>query len=163
MKPDEHGLVAIAETLRHTLTVVAEKSGTQWQAFTVSHLVRKLLLAHVVHGADVAQLPWHRLPMGFLPATVLPDAKDLVAKAFPRNCSAADASQMVTGRPDQALLLSMWACVFSEVEDRWPKRLDDNLQYLREPQVQITIGSSKGANNGVAPGPASLLSRAFKD
>lgn len=161
IKPDD--VVEMAATLRHTLTLVAGAAGVRWQSFTVSHLVRKLLLARVVHGAHGVELPWHLLPVGLLPGTVLPDVKKLMVKGFPRHCTAADASMMVTGRQDQVLLLSMWACMFSEVEDRWPDRLEEILRVLRSPEIRIIVGSSRGGNNDVTPVPASLISRLFKD
>ena len=94
---------------------------------------------------------------------MLPDVKRHLADAFPAGCTAAEASEIVTGRPDQVLLLSMWACLFGEAQGLCPEKLDEVLKFLEGAECVAAIKDFKAANDGIPPCPGTLVAAAFKE
>ena len=153
----------LGQVLARIVEGVSDDTGLQWNRYTVAHLVRKLLLGWLTHSGAAGGIDWAEVPLRALPQTVLPDVKELMPAGFTPDCSAAEASDMMTGRPDQALLLSMWACLFGDVEAKWPQELDDILKFLRGPRCSVALQQFKTANKDVTPCPAVLLSGFFAE
>ena len=157
------GVADVGQALARIVEGVSDDTGLQWNRYTAAHLVRKLLLGWLTHSGAAGGIDWAEVPLRALPQTVLPDVKELMPAGFTPDCSAAEASDMITGRPDQALLLSMWACLFGDVEAKWPQELDDILKFLRGPRCSVALQQFKTANKDVTPCPAVLLSGFFAE
>lgn len=151
-----------AEGVVRVIEAVSREAGLAWNAYTIANIVRKFLLARVLHAGAARKVDWASVPLGSLPTRVLPDVKQNLVSGFPLDCSAADASEMVTGRHDQAMLLSMWACLFAEVADMWPKELHNILKLLQGPSCEVAIEQFKAGHRGVSPCPAVLVSMLMK-
>ena len=79
--------------------------------------------------AGPTSFQWAALPYVFLDTVyAVADAKENVKPLtdLAPGISAADASEFVLGRRDHALFVSMWACLFGEVEQAHPSSEERN-------------------------------------
>ena len=76
---------------------------------------------------------------------------------------ATDASNLVFGRPDRALFLSMWSCLFSDKSlEKLPEQGEAAVeQLLSSPDAAIAVQSYKVLSKGIAPCPAVLINTMF--
>ena len=72
--------------------------------------------------------------------------------------SAADAGELVLGRRDQALFVSMWACLFGEVEQVHPSIEERNhaLKLLKSPEAVVQVAAFQNEHR-VPPCPLTLV------
>ena len=72
--------------------------------------------------------------------------------------SAADVSEFVLGRRDHALFVSMWACLFGEVEQAHPSSEERNhiLKLLTSPEAAAKVAAFQN-EHGVPPCPFVLV------
>ena len=133
----------------------ALKAEFKWTNYVVQHLMRKLLLAASVHHGAALQTDWAAMSLPAL-RQCAPDAAEYIS-VFPPTLYAADASDMVLGRRDWGLFLSLWGCLFHEAGELWPKRKDDMLRALSSKQSGDAIRRFREIH-GIAPCPTVLVS-----
>ena len=127
----------------------------EWSWYVVAHACRKVVMAAIAHDAAASDAKWGDVSMAML-QHMMPDVNEIAAQ-FPVGISAAAASEMITGRPDQALMLSMWACLFSEADRLWPKETRAFETLLRSPSAATHLTEWKQRHDGVTPCPTELL------
>ena len=154
-------LHAFAPKIREMLQDISAKAKLNWNSYVIDYLIRKFVICVLVHQEELGEqmdcsVSW----LSF--ESLAPDMTNQLQAAFPRDFSAADASHMITGRPDQALFLSMWACLFKEVEARYADDLSEVLKLLQHPLCENVIETFLQANDSVAPCPVVLVDRLFK-
>ena len=118
---------------------------------------RKVLMAAVAVG-QLGKVSWDNVAVGDI-ITMCPDQKSAL-DAFPITMSASDASDLVFGRPDRALFLSMWNCLFTDkyLESLTGKETAAVEQWLSSPEAAIAVQGYKVMSKGIAPCPAVLIS-----
>lgn len=138
------------------LRAVNHGAKLEWSCYVVAHACRKMVAAAIAHDAAASDAKWGDVSMATL-EHMMPDVTKELAAKFPVDTSAAAASEMITGRPDQALMLSMWACLFSEADRVWPKETRALEQLLRSPLAATHLTEWKQRHDGVTPCPTELL------
>jgi hypothetical protein len=143
------------QRIHAALREVNDAAKLEWTPYAVAHACRKMVMAAIAHDAAASDAKWGDVSMATL-QHMMPDVKEIAAK-FPVGISAATASEMITGRPDQALMLSMWACLFSEADRLWPKETRALEKLLRSPLCASHLTEWKQRHDGVTPCPTELL------
>ena len=126
------------------------KAGFRWTGYTKDNILRKLMLGAIVYHDALKDVQWEDLTLKEA-QSLAPDVKKHVLDNFPSSYSAAEASAMITGRQNQAMLLSMWACLFYEVERLWPNNKNDVIKTLQSPECERFISKFKAKNDGAPP------------
>ena len=151
-------------TLSGDLTVLmadtmgaAEMSCAGYVARTAA---RKVVMAAVAVG-QLGRVAWNLVTVGDV-ITMCPDQMSSL-EAFPAKMCATDASNLVFGRPDRALFLSMWSCLFSDKSlEKLPEQQQAAVeQWLSSPEASIAVQGYKVLSKGIAPCPAVLINTMF--
>ena len=92
----------------------------------------------------MGRFQWAALPYAFLDSVhAVADAKENVKPlaALTPDMSAAEVSEFVLGRRDHALFVSMWACLFGEVEQAHPssEQRDNVLKLSTSPEAAVQV------------------------
>ena len=115
--------------------------------------------------AGPTSFQWDAVPYVLLDTVhAVADAKEKVKPLtdLAPGISAADASGFVLGRRDHALCVSMWACLFGEVEQALSSEERDHvLMRLKSPEAAALVAAFQN-EHGVPPCPF-LLVRALLD
>ena len=145
-------------TLLMSDTMVA--AGIASDRYVGKSAARKVLMAAVAVG-QLGTVSWDKVTVGDIIA-MCPDQKSAL-EAFPVKMCAADASDLVFGRPDRALFLSMWSCLFSDksLESLPEKEKAAVEQWLSSPEASIAVQGYKVLSRGIAPCPAVLVNTMY--
>jgi len=133
------------------VSFVEERSGLAWSADTQDHIWNPLMLAAALYHDAQRNIRWDLLLVG----VVLPGDSTLGRGTSSMSC--AEASCLVTGRPDQAFLLYAWARLFRDA--RKGRSRDDRasvLAWLQKMDCRNKLLDYK-ARHGVTPCPKTLI------
>ena len=118
-----------------------------------SHLfiLRKAVLGEVSRNPE--GIDWEAVSMPLL-KKFCPDRRDEL-QSVPASMTAAGLSKLVLGRPDWAVYISMFACLFGEVASRRSADMDD----IRAACSRLSTGaeSYRRRHNGVTPHPMNVF------
>ena len=162
----------MSERLGELVGVIDHECSLGWgKQYVRPNLVRKVMCAWVRDGLDTTARPtsfqWDDMPYVLLDTVhAVADAKEKVKPLtdLVPGISAADASGFVLGRRDHALFVSMWACLFGEVEQALSseeRERDDVLKRLKSPEAAALVAAFQ-IEHGVPPCPLVLV-RALLD
>lgn len=134
---EQEGAVAnLGASLREIVTTTARAAGLRWGAYVTPHVVRKLLIGVVANRRAGVDRAWLGVPISAI-QDLEPDMGGYLSDFG--SLTSGEASDMVFGRPDRGLFISMWGCLFHEVETRWPKDLDEILRLLGSPRAAAAL------------------------
>ena len=160
------GFSSLSERLGELVGVIDHECSLGWgKQYVRPNLVLKVMCAWVRDGlgttAGPTSFPWVALPYVFLDTVhAVADAKENVKPLtdLAPGISAADASGFVLGRRDRALFVSMWACLFGEVEQAHPSSEERNyvLKLLKSPEAAVQVAAFQN-EHGVPPCPFVLV------
>ena len=145
-------------TVLMTDTMVA--AGLSCAGYVGRTAARKVVMAAVAVG-QLGRVAWNLVTVGDV-ITMCPDQMSSL-EAFPAKMCATDASNLVFGRPDRALFLSMWSCLFSDKSlESLPEQQQAAVeQWLSSPEASIAVQGYKVLSKGIAPCPAVLINTMF--
>ena len=145
-------------TVLMTDTLVA--AGLSCAGYVGRTAARKVVMAAVAVG-QLGRVAWNLVTVGDV-IKMCPDQMSSL-EAFPAKMCATDASNLVFGRPDRALFLSMWSCLFSDNSlDKLPEQEQAAVeQWLSSPDAAIAVHGYKVLSKGIAPCPAVLINTMF--
>lgn len=150
------GALQLVEFGRGVAALVADtaaEAALQWGAWARNAVSRKVLIAAVAAGR-LGIVDWAAVTMADV-KDMVPDQSD-VLDCFPASMPASAASDLVLGRRDRAMFLSMWACLF---HDKSIAQTDPLLKMLGSPAAEDVVRAYKVQSGGVAPCPAILCAR----
>jgi serine/threonine protein kinase len=146
--------------IRSILETIDSECKLQWTGYVHDSLVRKFVFAAVVHRntmmtvASSVSSSGDDMPMHVLRRLVADQAGYM--RAFPDDFTAGLASDMICGRRDRSLLISMYACLFHEAEKLWCNRHDEILQVLASSECAEAVYTFQ-RKHGFPPCPTVLL------
>ena len=160
---------SFSERLDELLVIIDQECGLGWgEQYVRPNLLRKVMCVWLRDGlgATAGHFQWDAVPYAFLDSVhAVADAKENVKPltALTPNMSAAEVSEFVLGRGDHALFVSMWACLFGEVEQAHPKGEERSriLKLLKSPEAAAKVAAFQN-EHGVPPCPFVLV-RALLD
>ena len=155
------GVVTLPQQTNVMADAINDACALGWTRYTKRNMVRKILISWLrdclcATAGQSDQLRWQDVAYAALDeAGSVADASRTLAKLT--EASAAEVSDLVLGRRDHALFVSMWACCFSEVETTWDddgvrKRM---LELLKSPRAADLVGAFR-REHGVPPCPVVL-------
>ena len=149
----------MSERLGELVDVIDHECSLGWgEQYVRPNLVRKVMCAWVHGGLGTTAGPtsfqWAALPYVLLDTVhAVADAKEKVKPltGLAPDMSAADVSEFVLGRRDHALFVSMWACLFGEVEQAHRRKNERNgvLKLLRSPEAAVQAAAFQHAHRYV--------------
>ena len=154
VKINSGDLQAVAGALSAIVHRIDEESGMRAKGYVLKNVIRKMVVCAIQYHGAASRSSWSDILVKEL-RHITPDCHKALAK-FPASFSVADASDMVCGRRDHGVFLSMWACLFGEVAKLWPDRLNDMKRLLSSEQCVQILAAFK-ARHGVAPCPVTLM------
>jgi len=113
-------------------------------------VLRKIALGSVADGGVV---DWEAMTMAKL-REICPDEYNNLGK-LDANARVADMSALILGRPDQGLLLSMWACLFQSAGA-------PSLACALEEKGEAAVDDWRASHEGVGPRPVDLCEQLAK-
>ena len=160
------GFSSLSKRLGELVAVIDRECSLGWgEQYVRPNLVRKVMCAWVRDGlgttAGPTSLMWDAVLYVLLDTVhAVADAKEKVKPLtdLVPGISAADASGFVLGRRDHALFVSMWACLFGEVEQAHPssEERDYVLKRLKSPEAAALVAAFQ-IEHGVPPCPFVLV------
>ena len=160
------GFCSLSERLGELLRIIDHECGLGWgEQYVRPNLLRKVMCAWLRDGLGATAGPtsfqWAALPYAFLDSVhAVADVKENVKplSALTPDMSAAEVSEFVLGRRDHALFVSMWACLFGEVEQAHPSSEERNriLKLLKSPEAAAKVAAFQN-EHGVPPCPFVLV------
>ena len=159
-RTDGGRLATLCDDLTKLMTDTMAAAGLSCAAYIGRTAARKVVMAAVAVG-QLGIVDWNLVTVGDVSA-MCPDQMSAL-EAFPAKMCAANASNLVFGRPDRALFLSLWSCLFS---DKSLEKLKEHQQaaveqWLSSPEAAIAVQGFKGLSKGIAPCPAVLITTMF--
>jgi len=113
VRTDGGRLATFCSNVNLLISETLAEAGLQCGQYAGKSAARKVVVAAVATG-QLGTVSWYNVTVADL-VTMCPDQKSDL-DAFPGKMTAADASDIVFDRPDRALFLSMWNCLFGDKE-----------------------------------------------
>ena len=167
-KPDTEGALQFPSQMSAILHTLNGKAGMKWKAYAVQNMTRRLLIAWLSDGiqnlcdsagfsAKTSTLDWSSIQYSELEfAGTIADVHQVVNHIVSGdpNATCADVSELILGRRDHALYVSMWACSFNDVTNmeqaRSPKQRERIIDFLESAESRQLVEAFRG-KHGVAP------------
>ena len=158
--------VHLSTEVRSILDDVGKRACLKWVSYARGNITRRILIAWLsqcLRDNAGRFLDWGAVTYEALEASgCVVDVNEAMAGlvSVQGDVSAGDASELLLGRRDQAVFVSMWLCLFHDVQlavQDWTKHKKDLLLKSLRGQAAMDACQNFHVAHGVAPCPFTLL------